>query len=376
MFESNKEPRNGVVYVITKSNWGGAQRYVYDLACAAKERGMKVCVAAGGTGELLTRSTASGLKTVSIQAFTRDVSLAQDMRALRELYVLFKKERPLVVHVNSSKAGIPALAARFAGVPTIIFTVHGWAWNESRPLYQKIAMVGVYWLTFVLSHKVILVSKAARRQARFFPFVQKKVSVIYNGIPLVQLFSREEARAHLVPTSKRAFWIGTIGELHPIKGHSILIEAYEHVVPDVVDSTLLIIGEGQERSALERLMRIEGVSGSTHLLGHVMDAQRYLKAFDIFVLPSRSEGFPYVLLEAGRAGVSVVATNVGGIPEVITDDTTGVLVSYGDRVALTQALTSLALDTTRRERLGKALQEHIQKDFSITQMVEKTFSLY
>ena len=81
MFESNKEPRTGILYVITKSNWGGAQRYVYDLACSAKERDMKVCIAAGGTGELLTRSTASGIKTVSIEAFTRDVSLVQDLRA-------------------------------------------------------------------------------------------------------------------------------------------------------------------------------------------------------------------------------------------------------------------------------------------------------
>lgn len=376
MFESRKQPRKGIVYVITKSNWGGAQRYVYDLASAMKERGFLVSVAAGGTGELLIRSKASGMKTVSIEAFTRDVSLAQDIGALREIYTLLKKERPLVVHVNSSKAGIPALAARLAGVPTVIFTVHGWAWNEERPFYQRMAMRIIYWCTFVLCHKIIVVSEEARRQARFFPFVQGKVSVIHNGVRFDTLVSREEARTHLLPTSKRSFWIGTIGELHKVKGHNILIEAYEHVSPDVPDSTLLIIGEGQERSALERQMRIEGVSGSTHLLGHVVDIEKYLLAFDVFVLPSRSEGFPYVLLEAGKACLPVVATRVGGIPELITDDETGVLVAYGDRGALTEALTSLALDPDRRERLGKALYERIKKEFTLEQMVEKTLALY
>lgn len=368
--------RSKVMYVITKTNWGGAQRYVYDLAVAAKKQGFDVHVAGGGSGELLTRLTDAGVPTSSITAFSRDVHLLQEIQAFFELLTLFKKERPRVVHLNSSKAGIAALAARFARVPHIIFTVHGWAWNEKRPLLQKILITFVYWITLLLCHRSILVSKEAKRQARLLPFVQRKMTIIHNGVHPITYLSREEARKKLLPESKKSFWIGTIGELHPIKGHALLIEAFEHFAPDFPDSELVIIGEGEERTNLERLMRIEGVSGSTHLVGNIPEAATYLRAFDLFVLPSRSEGLPYVILEAGQAGLSVLATSVGGIPEAITDGETGMLIPYGDRGALTDGLEYLARNAQIRTTYGTALNAVVEKDFTLTKLVEETFALY
>lgn len=371
-----KAPKKRVLYLITKTNFGGAQRYVHDLALEASRAGYDVTVAGGGDGELLKRLTTAGIHTVSIASLKRDVHLLSEFKAFRELFALIRTIRPDVLHLNSSKAGIAALAGRFAGVRRIIFTVHGWAWNEERPLYQKGFIALMYFFTLLLCHRVLVVSHAAARQARFFPIRKKKLVVVHNGIGSISLLSREEARKRLLPESKRAFWVGTIAELHPIKGIPILVEAYEHFAPDFPNSELLLIGEGQERSKLEEQIRLEGVSGTTSLLGHVEEAYRYLLAFDIFVLPSRSEGLPYVLLEAGSAGCPVIATDVGGIPEIIVDGETGILVPYGDRSALTEALESLARNESLREELVHALQEKVAQDFSIEKMCSETFKHY
>ena len=370
------EPRKRVLYLITKSNWGGAQRYVHDLAQNAHAQGFDVLVAAGGGGELFTKLQRSGIKTESIDSLCRDIQLMSEFRALMEISALLRRFRPDVLHVNSSKAGISALAGRMTGVPAIVFTVHGWAWNEERPLYQKALIALMYFCTFLVSHSVIIVSHAAAKQARFMPIRKRNLHIIHNGVGHTTLLSKEEARNRLLPDSKRVLWIGCIAELHPIKGLPVLIEAYEHVAPDFPSSELVLLGEGQERSRLERQIRLEGVSGTTHLLGHVERASEYLHAFDILVLPSRSENLPYALLEAGSAGLAVVATNVGGIPEIISDGETGLLVPYGDRSALTEALESLAQSATLRNELGGALAQTIAREFSIERMCAETFALY
>jgi glycosyltransferase involved in cell wall biosynthesis len=333
-------------------------------------------VAGGGDGELLKRLSASGIETASITSLGRDVHLTNEFRAFFEIWSLMRRYKPHVVHLNSSKAGIAALAARLSGVRTILFTVHGWAWNEERPLYQKALIAVMYFFTCVLCHQIIAVSHAAAKQARFLPIRKKNVLVIHNGIGPLALLSRDEARKTLLPESTNTFWVGVIAELHPIKGLPTLIEAYEHFAPDFPRSELLVLGEGQERSRLERQIRLEGVSGTTHLLGHVENAASYLEAFDVFVLPSRSEGLPYVLLEAGRAELPVIATQVGGIPEIIEDGTTGLLVPYGDRSALTEALESLGRNEALRRELATHLKEKIEQQFSLERMCRETFALY
>lgn len=365
-----------LLYVITKSNWGGAQRYVHDLAIAAKERGMAVSVAAGGEGELVARLRDTGIPVFPLETLGRDVALTREFAAFKELYTLFRNECPDLVHLNSSKAGLAALAARFAGVKRIVFTVHGWAWNENRPFWQKIIIALVYWCTLLLVDEVIAVSHQIKREARWMPFMQQKIVVVHNGTSDISFLSKEEARRTLLPDSTRSFWIGTIAELHPVKGLDVLIEAFEHFVADFPDSEMVVIGEGQERAALERQMQIEGTSGKSYLAGHISDAARLLPAFDLFVLPSRSEALGFVLVEAGLAGVPVIATRVGGIPEVVEDGVGGILVPVDNRPLLTEAMETLAHSPELRATYSKTLQEKVAREFSRDQMIDSTFALY
>ncbi len=208
------------------------------------------------------------------------------------------------------------------------------------------------------------------------PFVQKRFTIIHNGITPQELLPRAEARKQLVPSSTAKIWIGVIAELHPIKGLDVLVEAFEHLASDFPDSELVIIGEGQERGKLERLMTVEGVTRRAHLLGRIENAATYMSAFDLFVLPSRSEGLPYVILEAGAARLPVVATKVGGIPEVIEDMKTGLLVPSDNRPLLTEAMERLLSDGSLSQTLAHALKETVYREFSMERMIEKTFALY
>ncbi|MGE5541269.1 MAG: glycosyltransferase family 4 protein [Bacillota bacterium] len=366
-----------ILYVITKSNWGGAQRYVFDVATAAKAQGFTVAVASGREGELTDRLREAGVSILPIPSMQRDVKLTSDFAVLIELMRIIKEFRPDIVHGNSSKAGaLVSLAARLKGVPRIIFTAHAWAFNERRPVWQKMIIGIVHYLTVLLSHETICNSEATRRDARWMPFVQRRLTVIHHGIRPFAMRSRQEAREALVPGCGAHTWIGVVAELHPNKGLDTLLLAVEHTLPDYPEALLVIIGEGEERGYLEHLIKVEGLTGRVFLVGHVKDAPSYLSAFDLFILPSRTESLGYVLLEAGMAGLPAIGAGAGGIPEIIENEKTGLLFPPGDAPALTTAVERVLGDTALRAQLGSALHARVLDTFSAERMLDATFALY
>ena len=148
-----------ILYVITKASWGGATRYVSDLAIAAKKKGHDVTVAYGSPGALSGRMRDVGIRTIAIESLSRDIKVGKDILVLRELVRLFNREQPDIVHLNSAKAGgLGAFAARIAGVPRIVFTAHGWAFNEDRPQWQKMLIRLLSGITVTLAHPTLRVS--------------------------------------------------------------------------------------------------------------------------------------------------------------------------------------------------------------------------
>lgn len=378
------KPRR-ILYVITKSNWGGAQRYAFDLANASKERGLEVTVACGDRGELVERLMDAGVDTAIIPGLARDISLTADVKALKNLIRLMRETRPDVVHANSSKAGLLAmLAARLVGVQKIIFTAHGWAFNESRPWWQKVIFAKLHLYTVWMSHITICVSEAVRRDAWWMPFTHKKFRVIHLGITPATLIPKDEARASLAPASAESSssilakqtWIGTLAELHPTKGLDIAIKAFAKIASQFPDTALVMIGEGQDRAHLTKLVQEFNLTDQVLFCGQVRDAATLLKAFDIFLFPSRSEALGYAALEAGNASLPVIASDVGGIPEIIEDGKTGLLVPVGDVDGFAAALTSLLENQNLQNELGGQLHDSVCTGFSITLMLDKTLSNY
>ncbi|MDE1925234.1 MAG: glycosyltransferase [Patescibacteria group bacterium] len=307
-----------ILFVITKSNWGGAQRYVFDLAANLPKDYFDAAVAFGGTGGenapeglLAQKLKEKNIRTIYIESFVRDVSLRTDFAALRELRALYQKEKPDIVHLNSSKAGgLGALAARMAGVKRIIFTAHGWPFWENRNIVARSLIWIFSWLTVLLSHQVIVISEYDLKVARRMPFCKRKICLIYNGInPQMQFGSGEKIRSAF-PQGARI--IGTIGELNKNKNQQALIEEAKNNQ----NLFVAIVGEGEERRALEKKIRTYGLESRVKLFGFML-ASEALRGFDVFTLPSIKEGLPYVLLEAKTAGLPVVANRVGGVGEIL-----------------------------------------------------------
>jgi glycosyltransferase involved in cell wall biosynthesis len=374
--QSSASPENeallpSLLLVITKANWGGGQRYVFDVASAAQEAGHEVAVAFGPEGELSLRLSQRGIPTYPIRGMVRDVSLKGDATSLLALIALIKKIRPDIVHANSSKAGLVAtIAARLAGVQQIIFTAHGWAFNESRPKWQKLIFALFHIVTVWCSDEVICVSEAVKQDAQWMPFAKGKFTVIHNGIEKSELIGKE--------TLSATTWIGNLAELHPTKAQDISIEAFSRIAEQFPDTALVFIGEGQYRASLEKMVRGLGLGDRVHFCGHVLNAPQFLSAFDIFLFPSRSEALAYAVLEAGNASLPVVASRVGGIPEIVDDAVTGLLVKKNDVDGFVRALTSLLEKDASplRSKLGSALNAKIEKEFSKQAMLEQTLALY
>jgi len=365
--------RKKVLFIVTKSGMGGAGRAVFDLSTNLTGE-INPIVAAGeeGGGELLKKLQEAGIRTTVLPALGRDIAIWSEVRSFFALLSLMRREQPDTVHLHSPKAGgLGALAARVVGIKKIIYTAHGWAFFEDRPWYQKIIIKLFSYLTVLLSTKTIAVSKKDTRAFDRWPFTKNKVTHIPNGVNVSASVSYEEARKKL-GLEPGVFVVGTIAELHKNKGLSYLAEAAEKIP----NATFAIIGEGEERKRLALAIAAHRLEKRVLLLGYIPNARTLISAFDIFILPSIKEGLPYVLLEAGARGIPTVATNVGGIPEIIEHKKTGLLVEPKDPSALAEALNRLIGDESLRKKLGASLKQKIQRNFSLDVMVRKTIALY
>lgn len=370
-----------ILYLITKSNWGGAQRHVFDLAVQSKKAGHEVIVALGGEGILRDRLREESISTRPIQEMWRDIHLSKDIISLGKIFNVIREERPDVLHLHSAKAaGLGSLVGRLLGIKKIIYTVHGFAYNEDRPLYQKLPIIFFSWLTMLFSTHVILLYEKERKQTSHFPYISHKLFVINPGIATPKFFAIGSALQLLQAKSPLSFdkriIIGTIAELHPNKGLVYALEALEKLVLRFPSLLFFVIGEGDQRNALETMIKEKNLEKNVVLAGYIAGAAEYLKAFSLFLLPSVKEGLPYCLLEAGYAHLPVVATSVGGIPEIIEDMKSGILVQSKKPDELFHALEFLLKHKNIQREYARNLEEKIRRVFNQERMFAATLALY
>ncbi|MCK4554763.1 glycosyltransferase family 4 protein [Candidatus Parcubacteria bacterium] len=398
-----------ILYLVTQSELGGVQRYVFDLAKNLQNE-FNIAIAfgeQGEAGELAKQLKQANIEYHIIPHLKRAISPINDLKALIEIIKLINKLKPDIIHLNSSKISILGSLAgllikskilNLCRAPMrylkskIIYTVHGWVFNEPMPKWKKLFYKYAEKFTAIFKHKIICVSEFDKQTAIKEKICNpKKLTTIHNGIKPINFLSKEEAKQKLfkkIQNSKfkiiskfkiqnSKFLVGVIANLYPTKGLEYLIQAIHLLISNYqLPITAIIIGEGEERKNLEDLIGQLNLKSNIILTGRIDNAAKLLPAFDIYVCSSVKEGLSYTIIEAMQAGLPIVATEVGGNPELIRDYKTGLLTETKNPQMLAEKIIELINNSNLQQKLGDEAKQKAEAEFSLKKMIEKTKKIY
>jgi glycosyltransferase involved in cell wall biosynthesis len=378
-----------VLRVIARLNMGGPALHVAYLTAGLQERGYDTTLAAGslarGEDSMAFVADDLGVEVVRIDELGREISPLRDLVATIRLARLIRRERPEILHTHTAKAGtVGRVAALLAGSrrpPIVVHTFHGHVlrgyFGPVRSLFFLLLERGLASITTAL----VAVSPQVRDDLvalRVAP--RERFAVIRLGIELDQRVAagqdgRLESRRYLgIPADR--FAVGWIGRMTAVKRTDDVLIAFRRLRDSGVDACLCMVGDGPDRPQLERRAHELGVVRDTLFLGYQEDVAPYYAAFDALVLPSGNEGTPVSAIEALAAGRPVVATRVGGVPDVVRDGEDGFLVEAGATDDLADRLERLARDPALRERLGQQGRARVLPRYAVERLVDDVDRLY
>lgn len=368
-----------ILFLITQSEMGGAQRYVLDLAQGLSETGADIAVVSARNAWFQNRLAAAGVPFREIKNAQRNIHMLMEIKLFFELVKIIRKEHPDVLHLNSSKIGaMGALVAKLLRVPKVVFTAHGWVFNEQLPWWQKRLYVFISWFAAFFQDAIICVSEHDKKTALKHAIApEHKLTVIHNGIDLKHalFLDKKEARERL-GIADDAVVVGTIANFYKTKSLETLVLpaiSATHISPKII---FVIIGDGPEKEKVAGLIAKYKLEKHFILPGMLENASAYMKAFDVFALPSKKEGLPYALLEAMAAKVPCVASDVGGIPEILKNGQNGMVIPHITPTKLWDAITQLLKNKKLARELISAASAAVASDFSFKKMLKETLAVY
>lgn len=358
-----------VVFLISRADEvGGAQIHVRDVASALRRRGVEASVLAGGSGPLCEQLRERGVPVHSLVHLRRSVGPAQAVRAILEIRQRLRELAPDLVSTHSTAAGLLGrIAARSLGIP-VIFTAHGWGFTEGRPWRQRIPFWLVERAAAPLAGRVITVCQSDHDAAVRSRLARRsRLVAIPNAMPEVGAALRARPGAsppRIVMVARLSCW----------KDHHTLLDALAQLHD--LDWTVELVGDGPLRGDLEARVEALGLASRVRFAGFRSDVPERLAGAQIFVLATKWEGFPRSILEAMRAGLPVVASDVGGVRESVRDGATGYVVAGGDADTLARRLRLLLASPRLRQEMGAAGRALYEQRYSLDRLLVQTTAVY
>lgn len=333
-------------------------RYEHRILCIEKP--------IGPFGEMLQQ------QGITIDAFQRSEGF--DIELILRIRHYLKKNHIHILHCHQYTPWVyGCLAAAFTNTK-VIFTEHGRFYPDVSSPKRKL----VNPILAALTNRITAISKATAKALTEYEFIPaKRIEVIYNGIAELQTDKEEvnNIRTQLGLT-KDCLVFGTVARLDPIKNHRMMVAAFAQMHKQQPNSHLLIVGDGEERQNLEQQIKSLELENSVTLTGYIDKPANYLAMFDVFLLPSFSEGTSMTLLEAMSLGKPTIATAVGGTPEIIEDEISGILIPNNNTNSLIKALNRISENIELRYQTGNNSLTRFKLSFTITQMVKKYRQIY
>jgi glycosyltransferase involved in cell wall biosynthesis len=348
----------------------------------SRERGHEVSLACASEGRLTEETRRAGITVHLVKYLDRELNAAADFASVLELRRLMVRGKFDLVHTHNSKAGfVGRLAAHLARVPLIVHTVHGFAFHDQetrfrRALFRTVEQLASRWCDGMIFVSTPMVAWAERQ--RIGTRVPRKV--IFSGVPAdeFQLADKSTFRRQWSLAPDRLV-VGIISKLWEGKGHVILLDAWKQALATInldTEPLLLIVGEGPLEEELRKRVSSLRIDSSVLFTGFQSDVPSAMAGIDIAVLPSLFEGMGRAVLEAMAAGKPVIASNVGGIPDLVRHGENGLLVRPGDGASLTKALAELLSNAELRNRLGRNGAAGFRPEYRSSHMIEEIHQFY
>lgn len=388
----NRTAMPKVLHVITRMDMGGSAQNTL-LTCIGLAKKYRMILVYGVSKESgmteaekhsvesgVARARRLGVDCIVLPSLVRSIHPLRDLLAFFALLRLMLREKPDVAHTHTSKAGLLGRwAAWISRVPNIVHTAHGHVFygHFSAPA-SKLFLLMERVSALVTDRMVALTDREKQDYIAFSVADPEKIDTIHSGVNIdlyIQTPQNPEAKKRSLGLTSDGCVVGTVGWLLPIKGPMHLLDAMIQVWRKRPDVELAYVGKGDLEKALKQRAEQMGVSQKVKFLGWRNDVHEIMPVFDVFVLPSLNEGMGRVLVEAMAAGRPLVASNAGGIPDLVAHGRNGLLVEPGDVKDLAAAIETLLADEQMRKQMGKRGRS-LARTYSEQGMIEKIDALY